>query len=275
MLSAIIAPLAGSPVLIANQFTTPIVPPVVLWIDKIHGIFGAYSRIVVNSQTIEDHFAAHPLRYRKHLVRIDHGFRERASTLSKSEARSLFGLPQDAPLLGSVGRLAPSKHYDAAVKLLTRNAGWNLALCGHGPDRDRLRAIAGSLGCAGRLHLIGEVQSEKVGDFLAALDVFVFPSLAETFGLAAVEGAQAGAPLVVNDLSVLREVLAVEDQPCALFVDVDDTDAFATAVSRLLEDDVLRERLTTVGRRLKDRYPLDSMYDAYDRMIREALADIA
>ena len=85
-----------------------------------------------------------------------------------------------------------------------------------------------------RLHLIGEISPQRVGEFLACLDVFVFPSQAETFGLAAVEAANAGIPCVVTDLPVLREVLSFEGKPAALFVDASDNAKLSAAVSRIL-----------------------------------------
>lgn len=271
MLSAFVAPFAGSPVLIANQFTAPTVPPVARWIDKLQGSLGAFARIVVNSRAIENLFAHHPARYRKRVVLIDHGFRPKVSRLSKAEARRAFGLPEGAMLLGSVGRLSAGKHLDAAVRLLAREPGWHLALCGHGPEEERLRALSCELRCSDRLHLLGEIHPDRVGDVLAAFDVFVFPTTAETFGLAAVEAAQAGVPVVANSLPVLEEVLSINGKPCALFASSDDTDAFAAAVSRALTDVSLRESLMSLGRGLKDNYPPEKMFDAYDRLIREVL----
>jgi glycosyltransferase involved in cell wall biosynthesis len=271
MLAAFVAPFAGFPVTIANQFTAPTVPPLARWIDRVQGTLGSFARIVANSRAIQEGYADYPQGYRERLVRIDHGFQEKATSLSRAEARTKFGLPQAAPLLGAVGRLSTGKHFDAAVRLLTRDAQWNLALAGHGPEEERLRVLADTLGCSDRVHLLGEIHPDRVGDFLAALDVFVFPSIAETFGLAVVEAAQAGVPVVANGLPVLREVLAVDGEACALFVNADDTNAFAGAVSRLLGDEALRSQLTTRGRLLKDRYPLDKMIDDYDRLIQAAL----
>src|SRR5205085_1262808 len=99
-----------------------------------------------------------------------------------------------------------------------------------------------------RLHLAGELSPDAVGAFLSALDVFVFPTLAETFGLAVVEAAAAGVPVVANELPVLREVLAVDGEPCALFADANDTEAFAAAVARLLSAPGLRAALTRPAR---------------------------
>ncbi len=265
---------AGSPVMISSQFDSPTqMPRWPRWLDRLQGTSGVFSRIVVNSRTVENSFAQYPAPYRQRLACIEHGIAPRTSALSKAQARQSFGLPQNATLLGSVGRLVPGKNLSAAIKLLAHNAQWHLALGGHGPDADRLRQYATMLGCADRLHMCAEISPDRVGDFLAGLDVFVFPSRAETFGLAVAEAAAAGVPVVANDLPVLREVLAVEGEACALFVDADDEQVFAAGVERILQDEILRGRLTALAPGLKKRFSLHKMYDDYDRLIQAALAD--
>ena len=91
--------------------------------------------------------------------------------------------------------------------------------------------------------------------FLAALDAFVFPSAGESFGLAPVEAAQAGLPVVVNDLAVLRDVLSVDGAPCALFVDARDAEAFAAAARRACEDKDLAAEFSARGRRFEPEIP--------------------
>ena len=202
-------------------------------------------------------------------MRIDHGFESKATSLGRDEARKAFGLPTDVVLLGSVARFHPDKNLEAAIRLLA-DRSWHLALAGQGAAREQLIDVAGSLGVLDRLHLVGELPADRIGDFLGALDVFVFSSLAETFGLAVVEAAQAGIPVVANDLDVLREVLSVEREPCALFVDVNDTQAFAEAVRRILGDRDLRTQLRSRAAKLSSRYSLDTMVRRYAALIEAA-----
>lgn len=112
---------------------------------------------------------------------------------------------------------------------------------------------------------------QKVGLFLASLNAFVFPSLAETFGLAAVEAAQAGVPVVANDLPVLREVLDVDGEPCALFANAADTDDFAACIDQVFQDHAATARMVVLGRRLAARYSVAGMVDAYAGLIGQAL----
>jgi glycosyltransferase involved in cell wall biosynthesis len=110
-----------------------------------------------------------------------------------------------------------------------------------------------------------------MASFLACLDVFVFPSQAETFGLAAVEAASAGVPLVVNDLAVLREVLSVEGKPAALFVDAADHDQLFSAVSRILGDEALRNELRQNAKGLRSRYSVETMVEEYVQILDQVI----
>jgi glycosyltransferase involved in cell wall biosynthesis len=260
--------LAGVKQVVVNQVSAgAMMNRSILLADALLGRLGAYSRIVVNSTYTEDMFKDYPAAYRDRMLRIDHGFQDKTAGISKAEARAQLGLPPDVVLLGCAARLNSLKQLDAAIAILPRLPAAHLALAGQGPDKLRLENLARDAGVSERLHFIGEIAAERIGVFLAALDCFVFPSGAETFGLAPVEAAQTGLPVVANDLSVLRDVLSVEGEPCALFVDVRDVDAFAGAVGQVLEDPTLAARLGEAGRRLKHRYPLSAMTDAYAELV--------
>jgi glycosyltransferase involved in cell wall biosynthesis len=144
-------------------------------------------------------------------------------------------------------------------------------LAGQGADEARLRLLADNLKVSDRLHLLGEIAPRQMADFLACLDVFVFPTQAETFGLAAVEAANAGVPSVVTDLPVLREVLSFEGKPTALFVDASDHAKLSAAVSKLLTDQTLRDELRQNAKGLRLRYSVDSMVEEYVRILGQVI----
>jgi glycosyltransferase involved in cell wall biosynthesis len=148
---------------------------------------------------------------------------------------------------------------------------WHFAIAGQGPQEQELKLLAQQLGVSSRMHFIGEIAPDRIGAFLASLDVFVFPTQAETFGLAAVEAANAGVVSVVNDLPVLREVLSYQGKPAALFVDASDHTKLLSAVSRVLEDETLSETLRQNAKGLRARYSVDTMVEEYVRILDDAL----
>lgn len=265
------AKLAGIKAVIINRNSDrSLIPGWVRGLELTFALSGLFQRLVVNSASVEKEYAHCPKAYRSRVVRIDHGFETKTTSLSGRQARDLLSLPRDVTLLGSVGRLHHTKNFQAAIKLLV-GRDWHLALAGQGPARDELLDFATSCGVRDRLHLVGELSPDRIADFLGALDAFVFPSSAETFGLAAVEAAQAGIPVVANDLEVLREVLAIERQACAVLVDVEDTDAFARAVERIVGDAIFRTKLTSKARKLSERFSMDAMVGGYAELIQEAV----
>lgn len=239
--------------------------------DIVMGSIGFFDRITLNSKDMEREYSRYPAAYRSRMVHVPHGFEDKALALSKDTARRKFGLPPDCVLLGCAARLHPHKRLDAAIRLLPDEPSWHLALAGQGADEARLRQLADSLDVSDRLHLLGEIAPRQVADFLACLDLFVFPTQAETFGLAAVEAANAGVPSVVTDLPVLREVLSIEGRPTALFVDASDHAKLSAAVSRLLTDHALRDELQQNARGLKLRYSVDAMVEEYVRILSQVL----
>ena len=261
------AKLAGVPLIVANQVSArETIHPVLRYSDLLFGLSGLYHAITVNSHDLLKDYSVFPKRYTNKIVLVPHGFEEKTTSLSKDEARAKYGIPTKVPLLGTVARLNEAKQIDCAIKLLEDKLDWHLLIAGQGPDEDRLKALVDELQAGERTHFIGEVSQNNIGDVLKSLDLFVFPSRAETFGLAAVEAGQAGIPIVANDLPVLREVLDIDGDAAAHFVDVKDQSAFANTVANILSDKMTYARLSNNGQQLKNKYSLDHMVDVYDKL---------
>jgi L-malate glycosyltransferase len=264
-----VSKLATRAPVIANQVSARLTMSAALRIiDLAMGSLGFFNCITVNSREMYRDYSRYPGPYRRRLKHVAHGFDQKSTELSKALARQLFDLPSDEIVLGTVSRLHPLKQLDAAIRMLAGRPRWHLALAGQGGDKERLSQLAAGLGVTDRVHFVGEISPNRIADFLGCLDAFVFPSRAETFGLAAVEAAHAGVPVVANDLPVLREVLSYNGEPAAVFVDASDTSMLADAVARVIEDEGLREKLTQNAKGLRLRYSVDAMVDDYVRILK-------
>ena len=263
------ARLCGARSIVANQSGAPQyrgMRGLLTQIDRLMGMAGLYHSNVVNSGWTGAQFNAFPKSYRKRLHRIDHGVPAPAQAFDKEVSRKTFGLPADVPLVLSSGRLSPSKNQVALVGALALLPQVHLAIAGAGPEANTLAALAESLHVRSRLHLVGEVPPASIYEFLAAGDAYAFASMTETFGLAAVEAAIAGLPVVAGNLDVLREVLTtVEGAPAALFV-TPDADGIAGGLADLFADPALSECLAAAGRQLKDQYAPETMCAAYEAL---------
>ncbi|MFL5518061.1 MAG: glycosyltransferase, partial [Gemmatimonadales bacterium] len=105
--------------------------------------------------------------------------------------------------------------------------------------RATIRRVIAELGTGAHIVLPGFVSDEELACLYSAAGAVANPSLAEGFGLPAVEAAACGCALVLSDLPAHRETL----DGGALFVEPRDDAGLADALGRILTDEHLRERL--------------------------------
>jgi glycosyltransferase involved in cell wall biosynthesis len=111
--------------------------------------------------------------------------------------------------------------------------------------RDEVR----SAGLEERVKFLGYLPHSEIIYFYRSADLFVYPSLFETFGLTLLEAMACGAPIVCSDRGSLPEILA----DAGLLVDPEDVSAIELAMARVLRDRPLRDQLVRNGaRRLQD-----------------------
>jgi len=142
-------------------------------------------------------------------VDSDH-FEYTGSFEAAKRLRARLGLKPDSFLIGSVGRLAPEKNHEVLLTTLRRlrvtRVDAHLVLAGGGPLREQLVRRAQELEIADRVYFIGEI--EDVRPVLAALDVFVLPSVAvESFSNAALEAMAMGRPVILSNIGGAREMI--------------------------------------------------------------------
>ncbi len=128
-----------------------------------------------------------------------------------SKVRSSWGIPEDAFLVGHVGRLATEKNLlflaNAVAKFLkSNNKAW-FSLVGCGPMKQEIIEICQQHGVADRVVTTGFLNSDQLRDAYKAMDVFAFSSLTETQGMVLVEAMAAGVPVVAYDAPGVREVV--------------------------------------------------------------------
>ena len=266
------AKFSGCSKLIANQNGMPDgvgIPRAAMILDRYMGQFGIYDANVVNSVATRDAFSSYPSAYRHRLVLIEHGVAKLSSARSVEDARRQFGLPLETPIIGSMGRLSEQKNHQILVHALAWIPSAHLAIAGGGPLAKALLNKADELGVGNRFHLIGEIPPKSVGDFFQALDVFAFPSVWETFGLAVVEAAVFGKPVICSDLPILREVLtSPAGKAAAVFADSADIKLFAEKLFDVLNNAALQDSLVEAGVSVSEKYSLERMIKGYADLLR-------
>jgi glycosyltransferase involved in cell wall biosynthesis len=134
---------------------------------------------------------------------------------AKGGAWSRLGLPEDGVRLLYVGRVSREKNLDLLAEslpaLFQARPDLSLTVVGEGPYRTALQA---RLSRYPRVRFTGVVQGETLSELFASADIFVFPSLTDTFGNSVVEALASGVPCVTSDLGGPCEIIV--DGECGL-----------------------------------------------------------
>jgi glycosyltransferase involved in cell wall biosynthesis len=264
----IVGGLAGCKRRIVHQTAMPSeIHPLVRLLDAVIGSTGLYTVNITNSAATEKAFSNYPLRYRKYLRRIDHGLDAPKARHSRSDVLARYAIPDDGPLLLNAGRLCDQKAQDRAIRALPHVGGARLVLAGGGPNETSLRELSRTLEVDDRVHFVGILSHDEIGDLLGAVDMLVFPSLWETFGFAAVEAAMAGVPIVAADLPVLREVLSVGGDGPVCFVDAANPQALAAAIETQRLNTQYSNAIGEFSEAIRAKYSQSRMLSSYDELV--------
>jgi glycosyltransferase involved in cell wall biosynthesis len=186
------------------------------------------------------------------------------------DIRAQLNLPRETRLVGSVGRLHPSKGYDVLVRAFRQLAPENAALVivGDGPQRQELETLAQG---DSRIHLPGHCNN--VAGFLRNLDFFVSPSREESAGLAILEAMHEGLPIIATAAEGPSEYL--REHPVTL-VEPGSVEQLSKALSDILRE----ESVVRLSRVSYDLAPFSRstgiahVLDFYSRVIHGAAAQV-
>jgi L-malate glycosyltransferase len=202
-----------------------------------------------------------------------------ATPEERARARQRWGVAADEPLLGCVGYLLPEKGQELLIRawpeVRAKVRLCSLLLAGDGPLRPRFEGLAQELEVSDSVHFAGFV--EKISEVYAALDVFLFPSLAEPLGSSLLAALASGLPTVALGRGAVPEVITNGEN--GVLVEAPDAAAFASAVLRVVKDPALAARLGAAARRtIEQHFSSDRMVDetlrVYGQVSEERSADV-
>ncbi len=149
--------------------------------------------------------------------------------------KASLGIPPQAPLVGTVGRLSEQKSpldfVRMAAQIHATRPEVHFIWIGTGPLEAEVRTLVVSLGLEGVFHLPG--QRSDIPELLQTLDCFALTSLWEGFPLVVLEAMAAGVAVVATDILGTRE--AIQSGESGLLVPPADAEAMAKAVLSILE----------------------------------------
>jgi glycosyltransferase involved in cell wall biosynthesis len=186
-------------------------------------------------------------------------------------AAAEIGLAPGERYLLYAGGISPHKNIETLIEAFARVDGAKLVLVGALDDTylsaaESVRRKTSELGLGEAVLLPGFVSDETLACLYSGAAAVVLPSLAEGFGLPAVEAAACGAPVVLSDIPAHRETLGDE----ALFFPPRDAVRLAEELEQLLGSEMLRRSLAERGHRRVGRYTWDASAEALRKLIHEA-----
>ncbi len=161
----------------------------------------------------------------------------------RSEVRRETGLPEDAPVLLALGRLHPKKAHDILFRAMVSVPETYLLLAGEGPIHSELEKLANELGIASRVRFLG--WRRDADRLFAAADLCVMPSRFEPLGNVVLEAWAHRTPLIAARATGPEWLVRHEKD--GLLFPIDDVDALAAGLKRLLAEPELRESLVANG----------------------------
>jgi L-malate glycosyltransferase len=177
----------------------------------------------------------------------------------------------DEKLLIHISNFRPIKRVEDVVNIFAKvseQVGARLLMIGDGPDRHKAFELASSLGISGRVAFLGSFP--RIEDLLAECDLFLLPSIEESFGLAALEAMASGVPVIAAKTGGIPEV--VEDGVSGYLFDKYDVEAMAQGAIKLLNTPELHQQLAKAARdRAVNNFTEHQIVPMYEKAYEEAL----
>lgn len=194
--------------------------------------------------------------------------------MSQSQSREFLGYGEEKNIL-FVGRLEPLKGLDVlfrAVAALEDLGNITLNVVGgdeNSQEKARLQTLASRMKLTQNVRFIGSVRQDELPLHYNAADVCVLPSHYESFGLAALEAAACGRPVVASQVGGLPAI--VRNGSTGFLVEPKHSDTMAERLCELLGDDMLRSRMGSAARAHAESLGWDRSADALLNRYRELM----
>ncbi len=174
----------------------------------------------------------------------------------------------------TVGKLTPMKAQSGLIRVVPKLAQRHNVHCQLIGDTEYLPRLETKALTALARHpqlftLSGYLPRDQALGAVAAADVFCFPSISESFGLAPLEAAGLGIPVVLADLGVYKSVGWVSGENCLMFPP-GDVKRMEAALDAVIKDASLRAKLAEKGRSIAAGYTMDAFLPKISELVAEA-----
>ncbi|MBS1846935.1 MAG: glycosyltransferase family 4 protein [Actinobacteria bacterium] len=185
------------------------------------------------------------------------------------EFRDAAPMDHPRPYVFALGRHVRQKGFDVLIdafaSLAASRAGdLDLVIAGDGAETESLRSQVARLGLSERVHLVGRTDRATTTRWFAGAAVFVLPSRHEPFGIVNVEAMAAGTPVIATAVGGVPEF--VHDGENGIVIPPEDAGAMAHAITRVLDDTALRDRLVANAKLTAEQFRWQNIAAQYEQI---------
>jgi glycosyltransferase involved in cell wall biosynthesis len=195
-------------------------------------------------------------------------------SISKYQAKQMLGLPADAFVFGTAGRLVPTKGLsylvDAFSKLTQVQPKAHLVLLGTGQCKEELQQQATDLSCGDRIHFPG--FKPNIEQLIRGFDVFVLSSIAEGMPRVILEAMASGVPCIATNVGGNAEI--INNQDVGFVVKPKDPEVLYEAMINVIQKpkEKLERIVAKAGERVRSSFShevvANKLKDFYEQEIR-------
>lgn len=182
---------------------------------------------------------------------------------------SSLGVPDGAPIVGTVAVLRPEKNLARLIRAfaaIPAEAGVRLIVVGDGPERDALELAAAAAGVSQRVVFAGHMP--EPARILGMFDLFALSSDTEQMPNSILEAMASGLAVAATDVGDIKRMLSPENAD--FVVPANDEAALSASMRRLLADRDLAGRIARANReRVRTEFSLDAMAKRYEELYSE------
>lgn len=187
--------------------------------------------------------------------------------VSKNDVENIkkdLGKKEGDVFLVTTSRLVEKNDLESVIRALPKLSQCKFIVLGDGHLKKHLQSVAEDLQVSNQVKFLGHVEYENIPTYLHASDIFIRPSLSEGLGSSFLEAMAAGLPVVATRIGGIPDfLLDVEehgDKATGIFCEVNSPESIVFAVTRLIQDTGLREKISQNGQKLvKEKYDWDDI----------------
>ena len=212
-------------------------------------------------------------QYKNKCLVIPLGLNPHRLTSNKTRVRDLKKEYPKKPIIFSAGRFVYYKGYQYLIEAIKKIDAY-LLIAGSGPLKNKLRKQIKTLGLEKKVFLLGKVQSEDLGNYYRACDIFCLPSIhkSEAFGLVQLEAMYFGKPIISTDIKESGVKWVNQNNLTGILVPPKNSQALAEAINKLIKNPKLKKRFGDNGkRRLEEKFRIERVVNEILKLYNEII----